>query len=86
MLVRSKFFLQFVEKMEKLQLSLPIQHNKMLKIKSEILKIRKYVKINKLEKISRENFREFPEISENLFQIFPFLGSLKIQAKGKPHA
>ena len=35
MLVRSKFFFQFVEKMEKLELSLSEQHNKMVKIKSE---------------------------------------------------
>ena len=57
MLVRSKFFLQFVEKMEKLKLSWSKQKNKMLKIKSEMLKIRKNVKIIKLEKLSRENFR-----------------------------
>ena len=41
--MRSKFFLQFVEKMEKLRLSLSKQHDKMLKIKSEMLKIRKNV-------------------------------------------
>ena len=68
MLVRSKFCLQFVEKMEKLKLSLSKQHSKMLKIKSEMLKIRKNVKIIKLEKISRKNFREFFEFRE--FQRF----------------
>ena len=53
MLVRSKFFSQFVEKIEKLELSLSKQHNKMLKIKSEMLKIIKNVKMIKLGKISR---------------------------------
>ena len=42
--------------MEKLKLSLSKQHNKMLKIKSEMLKIRKNVEIIKLEKVSYENF------------------------------
>ena len=41
MLVTSKFFPQFVEKIEKLKLSLSKQYNKMLKIISEMLKIRK---------------------------------------------
>ena len=50
-----KSFLQFVEKMKKLKLSLSKQHNKMLKIKSEMLKIRN-VKIIKLENFFRENF------------------------------
>ena len=43
--------------MEKLKLSLSKQHNKMLKIKSEMLKIRKNVKIIKVEKFYRENLR-----------------------------
>ena len=55
MFVRSKFLFQFVEKMEKIMLSLSKQHNKMLKNKFEMLKIRKNVKIIKLEKFSREN-------------------------------
>ena len=63
MLVSSKLFLEFVEKMEKLKLTVAKQHNKMLRIKSEMLKIRKNVKIIKLGKIYRENFREFPNIS-----------------------
>ena len=78
MLVRSKFFLQFVAKMEKLKLSLSKQHNKMLKIISEMLKIRKNVKIIKLEKIFRDfgdfpRFREFPGIPEKFFEnsLFP---------------
>ena len=56
MLVRSKIVLQFVEKIEELQPSLSKQHNKMLKIRSEMLKIRKNFKIFKLEKISGKNF------------------------------
>ena len=66
MLVRSKFFLQFVEKMEKLKLSVSKQHKKQ-KIKSEMLKIRKNVKIIELEKISRKHFLEFSGISEKFF-------------------
>ena len=73
MLVRSKFFLQFVEKVERLKLSLSKQHNKMLKIKSEMMKIKKKtkknVKISQLEKISRENFREFSGIPEKFLKI-----------------
>ena len=60
MLVGSKIFLQFVEKMEKLKLSFRKQHNKILNIKSEMLKIRKNVKIIKLEKIFRKLFGNFP--------------------------
>ena len=62
--MRSKFFLEFVKKMEKLKLSLSKPHDKMLKMKSEMLKIRKNVKIIKREKISRENF---PEIFRRTF-------------------
>ena len=59
MLVRSKFFPQFVEKIEQLKLSLSKQRNKMLKMRSEMLKTKKKGKIIKLEK----NYREiFPEI------------------------
>ena len=55
-----------MEKIEKLELSLSKQHNKMLKIKSEMLKIIKNVKMIKLGKVSRKKFpakffREFPE-------------------------
>ena len=53
MLARSKFFSQFVEKIEKLELSLSKQHNKILKIRSEMLKIIKNTKMIKLGKISR---------------------------------
>ena len=53
--------------MEKLKLSLSKQDNKMLKIKSEILKIRKNVKIIKLEKISGR-FSGFRELRK--FPIF----------------
>ena len=41
MLVRSKFFPQFVKKIEKLELSLSKQRNKMLKMRSEMMKTRK---------------------------------------------
>ena len=49
-------------------LSLSKQHNKMLKIKSEMLKI-KNVKIIKLEKISLENFPN-PGNPEDFWEIF----------------
>ena len=89
MLVRSKFLPQFVEKIEKLKLSLSKQHNKMLKIRSERLKIIKTVKMIKLGKIFRipgiprvfgitGNFPEFPGISRDrkIFKmIFRFPGS-----------
>ena len=67
MLVKSKFFPQFVEKTKKLKLNLPKQHNKMLKIRFEILKIRKNGKFIQLEKTSRE----FPESQESRFPEFP---------------
>ena len=54
MQMKSKFFPEFVEKIEKLILSLLKQHNKMLKIRSETLKTRKKGKTIKLGKISRE--------------------------------
>ena len=41
MLERSKFFSQFLEKIEKCNLSLSRQQNKMLKMRSEMLKTRK---------------------------------------------
>ena len=63
--MRSKFFPQFVEKMEKLKLSLSKQHDKMLKIKHEMLKIRKCFKIIQLAKISRENFLGIFRIPES---------------------
>ena len=44
MLVGLKIFPQFVEKIEKLKLSLSKQRNKMLKMKSEMLKTRKKAK------------------------------------------
>ena len=45
MLVSLEFFPQFVEKIEKLKLSLSKQHNKMPKIRSQMLTIRKIGKI-----------------------------------------
>ena len=83
-----KIFLQLVE-MEKLKLSLLKQHNKILKIKSEMLEIRKNVKIIKLEKFpanffgnfpnpgNPEDFRGFRKLSgspEKFFENFPFPG------------
>ena len=94
MLVRSKFFSQFVEKIEKLKLSLSKQNNKMLKIRSEMLKIRKNDKLIKLEKNSREHlpkiFRipKIPRISGipgNFFENSSFLGKFKIREKGNPN-
>ena len=59
-LVRSKFFLQFVEEMEKLKLSLSKQHNKMLKIESQCWKSKKKSQNNQ----ARKNFpRKFTGIS-----------------------
>ena len=96
MLVRSKIFSQFVEKIKKLELSLSKQHNKMLKIRSEILKIIKNVKIITLGKISQKNFpnpgnpedfrdpRNFPG-SGQFLKNFPLPGKLKIREKGKPY-
>ena len=94
MLVRSKLFSQFVEKIEKLELSLSKQHNKMLKIRSEMLKI-----INNDQ--AREKFsREFPEsraisgtrkfpgiipgIPGKFLHKFSFSRKLKIRKIGKP--
>ena len=37
MLVRSEFFSQFVEKIEKFKVSLSKQHNKLLKMRSEMM-------------------------------------------------
>ena len=78
MLVRSKFFLQFVKKIEKLKLNLlkpHIAYNKMLKSRSKMLKTRgKNGKIIKLGK----NFGEFPEsrgFSGNFLKITRFPGS-----------
>ena len=66
---RSKFFFQFVEKIEKLELNLSKQHNKMLKIRSEMVKIIKNVKMIKLA-----NFPN-PGNPENFSKIFRFPGS-----------
>ena len=72
MLVRSKVFPQFVEKIEKLTPNLSKQHNKMLKMRSQMLKIRKHGKIIKLGKISREIPRIFgiPGISRDSWKFF----------------
>ena len=84
MLVRSKNFPQFVENVEELKPSLSKQHNKMLKIRSQMLKIRNNGEIIKLEKNSRKIFPYTgnPEDFRNL-ENFPFPGKLKIREKGK---
>ena len=64
MLVRLKFFSQFVEKLEKLKLSLSKQHNKMLKIRSKMLKIEKNVTMIKLGEIFRNIFPEIYQTPE----------------------
>ena len=88
MLVRSKFFSPFVEEIEKFILSLPKQHNKMLKFRSEMLKIKKNGKIIKRGKISRKIPRTFGisgifRDPEKFFENFSFSGKLKIRKKGK---
>ena len=52
MLVRSKLFPQLVEKIEKLKLSLSKQRNKMLRMRSEMLKTRKKVNVSTITKVS----------------------------------
>ena len=56
MFVRSKFFLQIVEKMEKLELNLSKQHNKMLKIKSGNAENQKKCENNQARKHLRRIF------------------------------
>ena len=87
MLVRSKFFPQFVEKIEKLKLSLSKLHNKMPKIRSEMLKIKKIAKYSSSEKLPEKispkfsESRKFSEVPGNFFENFPFSGKLKIWEK-----
>ena len=78
MLVRSKFILQFVEKMEKLKLSLSKQHNKMLKIISEMLKIRKKCQNNQAQKNFPRKLSKIFRVPGNakVFDIFAFLCNL----------
>ena len=61
-------------------LSLSKQHNKMLKNKFEMLKIRKNVKIIKLEKFSRENPED--SSSSNVFY-FRTVNTIKEYDKSK---
>ena len=98
MLVRSNFFSQFVEKIEKFILSLSKLHNKVLKIRSEMLKARK-----KQNYQARESFPVisripgipkifgipgipalFSQFSRKILENFPFSDKLKIREKGKP--
>ena len=81
-----KIFSSIGRKIEKLKLSLSKRHNKMLKIRSEMLKIRKNGEIIKLGKITQEfpesqesrgfwGSREFPEIPGKFLKISSFPGS-----------
>ena len=89
MFVRSKCFSPFVEKTEKLKLSLSKQRNKMLKIRSEMLKIRKKWQNNQAQENYPGKFRgNFPN-SGNLEDFWDpenlsFPGKLKIREKRKP--
>ena len=79
MLVRSKFFPQFLEKIEKLKLSLSKQRNKMLKMRSEMLKTRKKAKFpgNLPNPGNPEDFRDpgnFLEFSGKFLKISCFSG------------
>ena len=91
MLVGSKFFSQFVKKIEKLELSWSKQHNKMLKIRCERLKIiqkcpNDQARVNFPEKFTGnfpnpgnpEDIRDsgnFPRFPGNFGKIFRFPGS-----------
>ena len=85
MLVRSKFFLNLSKKLKKFKLSLSKQYNKMLKMRSAMVKIREKSKIIKLGKISQKIFRKFSKIPGKFFEYFLFPGKLKIREKGKPY-
>ena len=77
MLLRSKFLPQFVEKIEKFKLSWSKQYNKMLKMRSKMLKNHK--KSITINPGNPENFRD----PGNFFLNFPFPGKMKIREKGK---
>ena len=81
MLVRCKFFPQFVAKIERLNLSLSKQHNNMLKIRFEMLKIKRIWQIKPArEKISGK----FLDCRESRGFSRSRLEKLKIRDKGKP--
>ena len=65
MLVKSKIFLQYVKKIEEIKPRLSKQHNKMLKIRSEMLKIKKMTKLSSSRKILGKISQEFPESRES---------------------
>ena len=93
MRVRSKFFPHFLEEIEKFKLSLSKQHNKMLKMISEMRKNQKKSVAIKLGKFSRKkiprnfpnpgnpkdfrNLRNFPGFLGRFLKISRFPGSLK---------
>ena len=75
-----KIFSQFVEKIEKLELSLSKQHNKMLKIRSETLKIIKNVNM-----INAENHKKCQNfLNPGNPEDFRNPGKLKIWEEEKP--
>ena len=89
-LARSIISLLFFEKIEKFKPSLSKQHNKMLKIRSEMLKIKKMAKQSSSRKISgkfsgnfsnpgiSQDFRDpekLPRFREFFLKIFRFSGS-----------
>ena len=95
--MRSKLFPQFVKKIEKLKLSWSKQHNKMLKMRSKMLKIKKKKKWHNNQ--ARKSFHGISRItgiprifrtsrisrdSRGIFENFSFRGKLKIRGKGKP--
>ena len=75
-----KIFLQFVEKIKELKPGLSKQHNKMLKIRSEMLEIEKNGKIIKLRKNCQELLNPIPGNPEDFwdpgifFENFPYSG------------
>ena len=90
MIVRSKIFSRFVKEIERLKPSLSKQHNKMLKIRPEMLKIKKnWQKKSSLGKTPGKIFRGFLKSRESrefsgsrecpgiIFENFPFPKSLK---------
>ena len=75
MLVKSKFFPQFVKTIKKLKLSSSQQHNEMLKMRSEMLKTKKKKRQNNQ---AREKFPDiFPGFPRKILKIFRFPGSKK---------
>ena len=90
--MKSIFFPRFVEKIEKLKLGLSKQHNKMLKIRSEMLKTRKKKPNNRAREIFPGMFQipetpwifEIPKIFRNYLEFFKkFSVSREVKNPGK---